>query len=116
MPFLISDRVKETATTTGTGTFTLAGAVAGFRTFASVLSVGDTTWYCITNSGDWEVGLGTFGASSTLERTTVLASSNANALVSFASGSKDVFMTLPASAAGAGPDTDQEIIATQIFG
>ena len=33
MALVISDRVKETTTTTGTGTYTLGGAVAGFETF-----------------------------------------------------------------------------------
>ena len=29
MAFILNDRVKETSTTTGTGAFTLAGAVTG---------------------------------------------------------------------------------------
>ena len=47
MALKISDRVKETTVTTGTGTITLGGAVTGFRTFASVLSNADTTYYAI---------------------------------------------------------------------
>lgn len=91
------DRVKETSTTTGTGDFTLAGvATGGFRTFASVYSVGNQISYCIQNttSGEWEVGQGTYSASNTLQRDTVLASSNSNALVSFGAGTKEVFVTL----------------------
>jgi cytoskeletal protein CcmA (bactofilin family) len=100
MALTIADRVRETTTTTGTGTITLGGAVANFETFTANLSDGDTTYYAIvdaTNS-DFEVGLGTFASSgTTLARTTVIASSNSNSAVDLSSGSKDVFITLPAS-------------------
>lgn len=92
-----ADRVKETTTTTGTGAITLAGAVTGFRTFASALSSGDRVYYAIVTAvsqTEWEVGIGTF--TTTLARDTVLASSNSNALVNFSAGSKEVFVTLPA--------------------
>jgi len=93
----IADRVKETTTTTGTGTITLGGAATGFRTFSSAFSNGDSVYYCIQVAGgaDWEVGIGTF-SSTTLTRDIVLTSSNSNALVSFSAGSKDVFVTMPA--------------------
>jgi len=90
------DRVKETATTTGTGDFTLAGAATGFRTFASVLSTNDTCYYCISVGSEWEVGLGTYSAANTLTRTTVLSSSNSNNAVNFSAGTKDVFLTVAA--------------------
>ena len=35
MAFIVNDRVKETTTTTGTGTITLAGAVEDFETFTA---------------------------------------------------------------------------------
>ena len=89
------DRVKEISSTTGTGALTLGGAVVGFRTFASVLTNGDEVNYCITQNGDWEVGLGTY-SSGTLSRDTVFASSNANALVNFGLGTKQVFLTASA--------------------
>jgi len=98
MALVVKDRVKETSTTTGTGTITLAGAVAGFQSF-SVIGNANTTYYAIVDSvaGTWEVGIGTYTASgTTLSRDTVLESSNANALVNFAAGSKDVFVTYPA--------------------
>lgn len=41
------DRVKETATTTGTGSITLAGAATGYRTFAAALVSGTSVDYCI---------------------------------------------------------------------
>ena len=102
MALVLADRVQETTTTTGTGTVTLAGAVAGFQSF-SVVGNGNTTYYTIvdSNTGDWEVGLGTYTSSgTTLSRTTVLSSSNSGSLVNFAAGTKTVFVTYPASSFG----------------
>lgn len=92
MAFISADRVKETTETTGAGAITLAGASAGFRSFASVMSAADTCHYCIVGNNEWEVGLGTYNT--TLARTSVIASSNANNLVNFSAGTKDVFITL----------------------
>ena len=102
MALVVKDRVKETTATTGTGTLTLAGAVAGFQSFSSALSDGDTTYYAIfeSSTGVWEVGLGTFTASgTTLARTTILASSNAGSAVNLTAGSAEVFVTQPAGKA-----------------
>lgn len=95
MPHLLADRVKETTTTTGTGAVTLLGAVAGFRTFEAVLANGDTTLYAIIHQtvAEWEVGIGTWNTGGTLTRSTVIASSNAGALVNFSAAVKDVFIT-----------------------
>ena len=104
MALVLKDRVKETSTTTGTGTLTLGGAAAGFQSF-SVIGDGNTTYYAIVDSatGSWEVGLGTYTSSgTTLARSIVLESSNAGALVDFAAGSKDVFVTYPAERAVVG--------------
>ena len=94
MPFINADRIKETTTTTGTGNIALAGAVLGFRAFYPTLSVGDTFKYFIvsTSGTEWESGLGTLTASSTLARTTVQSSSNVNPLtaVNFSAGLKEV--------------------------
>ena len=98
MALVISDRVKETTTTTGTGTLTLGGAVTGFETFTANLSDGDTTYYACTDNTDFEVGLGTFTASgTTLARTTILASSNSGSAVNWGAGTRTVFCTLPAA-------------------
>ncbi len=102
MALIVNDRVKETTTTTGTGTITLGGASTGFETFAAGIGNSNTTYYCITlpGSAEFEVGLGTLsGDSSTLARTTVISSSNSDSAVNFSSGTKDVFCTLPASKA-----------------
>jgi len=99
MAFVIADRVKETTTTTGTGTITLAGAVTNFETFAANLSNADTTYYAIVDNtnNDFEVGVGTFTASGTTLARSVIASSNSNNLVDFGAGTKEVFITVPAS-------------------
>jgi hypothetical protein len=100
MAFVIADRVRETTTTTGTGTITLAGAVINFETFTANLSNSDTTYYAIIDNtnNDFEVGLGTFTSSgTTLARTSIIASSNSNSAVNFGTGTKDVFITIPAS-------------------
>lgn len=98
MALVIADRVRETTTTTGTGSVTLAGPYSGFQAF-SVIGNGNTTYYAISdpNTGAWEVGIGTYtSAGNTLSRDTVLASTNSNSLVNFAGGSKDVICTQPA--------------------
>jgi len=103
MAFIIKDRVKVNTTTTGTGDLTLGSAVATFDTFQSYMSDGDTTYYAIvtkvSNTDEWEVGIGTWNTGNTLTRTTVLAGSNGTSAVNFTAGDKDVFMTYPASKA-----------------
>ena len=96
MALVVKDRVQETSTTTGTGTLTLSGAVTGFQTFSSAIGNGNTTFYVIDNGTDWETGLGTVGAG-TLARTTVYESSNSNNAVDFGAGTKNVFVSYPAS-------------------
>ena len=101
MAFAVNDRIKETSTTTGTSTFSLDGAVPGFETFSSAIGNSNTTYYTIQNQNvptEFEVGLGTVGAG-TLARTTVISSSNSDSAVNFSAGTKDVFVTLPASKA-----------------
>ena len=95
MALVVKDRVQETSTTTGTGTFTLAGAVTGFQSF-SAIGNGNTTYYAIVGGSEWEVGLGTYTSSgTTLSRDTVLASSTGSK-IDFSAGTKNVFVTYPA--------------------
>jgi hypothetical protein len=102
MALVVNDRVKETSTTTGTGTFSLAGAVSGFESFVAGIGGTNTTYYAIVNeNGEFEVGLGTVtdAATDTLSRDTIISSSNSDSAVNFSAGTKDVFCTLPASKA-----------------
>jgi hypothetical protein len=102
MALVVNDRVKETSTTTGTGTFDLGGAVSGFESFVTAIGNGNTTYYSIVNeNGEFEVGLGTVtdAATDTLSRDTIISSSNSDAAVNFTAGTKNVFCTLPASKA-----------------
>jgi hypothetical protein len=100
MPLILADRVRDTTTTTGTGTVTLSGtAPTGYQNF-SVIGNANTTYYTINAGSQWEVGIGTYSSTGpTLARTTVLESSNANALVNFSAGTKDVFVTYPSDRA-----------------
>ena len=99
MALVINDRVKVTSTTTGTGAFALGAAVTGVETFAAGIGNNNTTYYCIFNQGtsEFEVGLGTLSSTTNLQRTTIISSSNSDAVVDFQSGTKDVFCTMPAS-------------------
>lgn len=84
MAVIVKDRVQETTATVGTVSLNLAGAVAGYIPFSSVMAIGDTCRYCINDQivNIWETGIGTYSATNTLARTTVDASSNAGGLVS----------------------------------
>ena len=101
MALVLNDRVKETTTTTGTGTINLAGAATNFETFVAGIGDGNTVYYAIVHQDqpEFEVGLGTVtdATPDTLSRTTILSSSNSDGLVSFSAGTKDVFCTLPAT-------------------
>ena len=103
MALVLNDRVKETTTTTGTGTVNLAGAETGFETFVQGVGNSNTTYYAIvhTSANEFEVGLGTVTDASpdTLSRTTILSSTNSDSAVDFSAGTKNVFCTLPASKA-----------------
>ena len=100
MALVINDRVKETSTTTGTGTLDLAGAETGYEGFVAGIGDGNTTYYAIelNSAGEWEVGIGTVtdAAPDTLSRDTIISSSNGDAAVNFSAGTKNVFCTLPA--------------------
>jgi len=103
MALVLADRVKESTTTTGTGTVTLLGAAPGFQSFAAVGNA-NTTYYTIAgqSTSEWEVGIGTYASSgTTLARTTVLSNSSGTqpSALSFAAGTKDVFVTYPSERA-----------------
>jgi len=102
MALVVNDRVKQTSTTTGTGTFNLGAVVSGFESFVAGIGNSNTTYYAIVNeNGEFEVGLGTVtdAATDTLSRDTIISSSNSDSAVNFGVGTKNVFCTLPASKA-----------------
>lgn len=105
MALVVKDRIKETTNTTGTGTLTLNGAADGFQSFSAV-GDGNTTYYAIVSTNDWEIGIGTYTASgTTLSRDTVLESSNSGNLLNI-TGTSDVFVTYPAEKSGHKDETN----------
>lgn len=102
MPINFKDRVKDTSSTTGTGSLTIANsAPTGFQTFNTAFGTGteNTFYYCIEGGAEWEVGIGYLSDTTTLVRSTLLASSTGS-VISFSAGIKNVFAT--AAAAGIG--------------
>jgi len=96
MPHINADLVRETTSTTGTGTYTLAGAQTGYRAFSNALATNDTCWYAARFATDYEVGIGTLTGATTLARTVIIRSSNAGAAVNWGAGVKDIYITTPA--------------------
>lgn len=96
MSLALADRVRQTSTSTGTGTITLDGSVEGYQSF-EIIGNNNTTYYTISGGAQWEVGIGTYYGG-TLARTTVISSSTGSKL-DLATGTKDVFVTLPSSVA-----------------
>tara|TARA_R110000868_G_scaffold161267_1_gene391314 strand:+ start:1656 stop:3275 length:1620 start_codon:yes stop_codon:yes gene_type:complete len=100
MAFITADRVLDSSTSIGTGAFVVSGTpAAGYQTFSSVMSIGDTCYYSIQGqtTSEWEVGLGTYSSANTLTRTTVYSSSNSGSAVTFSAGTKNVFITMAAA-------------------
>jgi hypothetical protein len=106
MALILKDRVKESSSSSGTGSITLGGAFVGFQTFNTAVANGSTVYYTIHNTtagndSEWEVGVGTFTAPSTLSRDTVLSSSAGGTTKTNFTGSSvlEVFITQPAEEA-----------------
>ena len=100
MALIVADRVQETTNSTGTGAYTLGGAVAGFQAFSAEVSNADTVYYSVTDNDNFEVGLGTYASSGgTITRTAVFTSSNSNNAVNWGIGTKNIFLTYPADKA-----------------
>ena len=116
MAFVLNDRVKQTSTTTGTGTFSLTGTETGFETFVTGIGNSNSTFYAIANDGtsEFEVGIGTVtdAATDTLSRDTVISSSNSDNKVNFTAGTKTVFCTYPAKRAPSAAMTATTYITT----
>jgi hypothetical protein len=91
---VLSDRVKQTSITSGSGTLTLNDTFGGFQSFANAIGNGNATYYTIENGSKYEVGVGTYN-SNTLSRDLVLSSSNNNERIDL-EGVSIVFCTYPA--------------------
>lgn len=85
------DRVQETTATTGTSSYSLAGAVAGHRTFVAGIGAAALVGYVATDGTDWEVGYGTLSSGPDTLTRTVLASSNGGSAVNWSAGSKNIY-------------------------
>jgi len=104
MALVINDRVKESSTTSGTGTINLDGASQDFITFVAGVGTTNTTYYCISETGtdNFEVGIGTVtdATPDTLSRDTVISNNlGTTAKINFGAGDKEVFCTIPAKRA-----------------
>ena len=116
MAFVLNDRVKQTSTTTGTGTFSLTGTEVGFETFVTGIGDANSTFYAISRDGssEFEVGIGTVtdAGTDTLSRDTVISSSNSVTKVDFSAGTKTVFCTYPAKRAPSAAMTATTYVTT----
>ena len=116
MAFVLNDRVKETTTSTGTGTINLAGAADTFETFVAGIGTTNKCFYCISHqtANEFEVGIGTVTDASpdTLSRDTIISRSNSDSAVNLSAGTKDVFCTYPASRAPSASMTATTYVTT----
>lgn len=93
------DRIKQKSTSTGTGNFELTGSVVGFKDFADVYADQDVLFYCINDGTNFEIGSGIFnsGITPTIQRNVFYSSASDNSIIDFAAGTKEIFVTYPAT-------------------
>lgn len=104
-----ANNIAETSTSTGTGDFTLAGAIVDAAnyvygaTFNSFYGTNHVFPYRIEDAaGNWELGEGHLSASTTLVRRNVFNNSlGTTAKISFGAGAKRVYVPTDARAFGA---------------
>ena len=97
------DRAAETSTTTGTGTYSLDGAILGWQTIVAACGTGKEIDYFVRDvlgTADYEVGRGviTNSGTDTLTRATIYSSSNGGAAVNWGVGTREIVVTLTANA------------------
>ena len=95
MAVTLKDRVKTACTSFGKTNIVFGETRTGFQGWGKVPN-GDVTYYCLTQSNEWEVGYGT-KSDKGLTRN-VLDSSDSGEKLSL-SGDSDVFLTYPADVA-----------------
>jgi len=101
---MFANRVKETTSTTGTGSFTTTGAVSGFETFNTAfgLNFRFTYWARDETANTWETGIGYLSGATTLVREAIEDNSSdgttainfANAPSLFCGGSESSLVSL----------------------
>jgi len=96
----LKPRVKETTTTTGTGSYQLLGAPFSYSTFLNAFGNGALCYYMVfsADGASYEYGLGTINSSSQLARTLIINSSSGGAAVDWAAGTKTVLCAIPPEA------------------
>lgn len=103
---ILADRIKELSYTTGSGNFALAGAANGFSSFGSKYNHQDNLFYAITDGTRYEIGSGVYlsAAYNPLDGITEnqiirfpFRSSNNNSIINFPAGTKEVYVTYPAT-------------------
>jgi len=111
---MIANWIKETTTTTGTGTVILAGAISGFTPFTDAFPDAAVVRYTIkASNGDRESGYGTFTTSGTtlsrdhiyetwIESTNTLDNSNPTAL-SLPVGTHNIYISPDANSSAPTP-------------
>jgi hypothetical protein len=93
---VLSDRVKESSISSGSGNVVFNRSFRGFQSFADGIGHNNTTYYTIENGANYEVGIGIYDSgNNSLSRNLVLESSNSDELVDL-SGVSIVFCTYPA--------------------
>ena len=82
---MFAEKIGESCSTTGTGTFSLGGAYGAFRTWGTGFSNGDLAWYYATNDTGsiWELGYGAFATGSPNTLTRTLVASSTGSLISW---------------------------------
>lgn len=102
----VGNLVFQITSSTGTGDLTLfdlanIAPASYYRNFSVVFGTGvaNKFYYAVRHStaAEFEVGEGYMSSSVNMVRTAVIESSNADALVSFSAGNKDVICDLPAN-------------------
>ena len=102
----LADRIKELSYTIGTGTISLSGPVGGFSSFSSAYAHNANIFYAATDGTDYEVGSGIYqradydvgdGITSNQIIRFPMKSNNSNNLVNFAEGTKEIYVTYPAT-------------------
>ncbi len=116
MAHISAARIKETSTTTGTITYVLDGAVGNHDAFSERMANNDTCYYIAIDQGGagWEWGLGTWTTGNNLARTTVKQSTNSDAAVSWAAGTRDILIFWPPIAAEQQVAANFQVIDTNI--